>query len=431
MRTANIPANTESHWQRRHAASRASAAPTPLIGAASVDAVVIGGGIGGLVAALTLRHAGASVIVLEAGSIGDGGSSNGTGLVAPPLRHWRATALRRLPPMPMKRLARRLATSATEVRKIIDAEGLPVASQSTGLAVLRSATSSTTAPDDDLAQWHDLDAGVTVSDGSTPVGGNPARPARIWRDAFSVDPSDLVLALADRCRAIGVRIHTGTPALGYGRGGLRWVVTAPEGRLDARALFVATGPSAEIYSHRIMPEVLESVAITDRWYLATTPLAPHVRAAIMPDDSALAIPDGDLQTLAWSSDGALMMALSPGMRRGEPRARNSAMSALAGLAGEAAAREIERSVACIWRTPAALTPTRLPQFHAIGPDGYAWIGGEPDDIAMAALVGREVAAAILAGNTSDMVLPLTEPEPVPYRRLRNLLGLSLLPKPAG
>jgi len=331
----------------------------------------------------------------------------------------------------MKRLAQRLATSATDVRMIIDAEGLSVAPRSSGLAVLRLATSATTIPDDDVPLWNDLDIGVAVSDNSTPVGGNPARPARIWTDAFTIDPADLVHSLAERCRAAGVRIHTRTPVLGYGRGGLRWVVTAPEGRLDARALFVATGASADVFSHRIMPEVLESVAVTDSWYLATSPLPPHVRATIMPDDRALSITDGDLRTLAWSSDGALLLALRPGMRRGEARARAAAIAALAALTGQAAAREIERSIACIWHTPAALTPNGLPQFHAIGPDGYAWIGGEPDDIAIATLVGREIGSAILAGNTSDMVLPLTEPEPVPYRRLRNLLGLRLLPKSAG
>jgi glycine/D-amino acid oxidase-like deaminating enzyme len=57
----------------------------PADGAINADAAVIGGGILGFCAALRLAQGGASVVVLEAASIGHGASGRNGGLVVPSL----------------------------------------------------------------------------------------------------------------------------------------------------------------------------------------------------------------------------------------------------------------------------------------------------------------------------------------------------------
>jgi glycine/D-amino acid oxidase-like deaminating enzyme len=382
-----------------------------------------------LAAALSLRNSGAGVIVLEATAIGSGASANGSGLVAPALRHWTAADLERLQPKVRREFTDRLATSADAVRKLISSQQPGIAANPTGLTVREIETRVSVAQSSDLDLWSDA-LQRTASGASVRSAAVTNDTAVEWTGAFTLDPNMFVHDLARRCLTDGVRLYTGTPALGYGRGGLRWVVTTPEGRLDARALFVATNASATRHSGRIMPDVMDSVAVTDAWYVATRPLPPALRERILPDGHALADPSGELRSLTWTPDGALLIALRPGLRLGAQRVRASAVALLMQRFGDGVAREVASHIEYIWSTPAAITRTGVSQFHTVGPDGYAWIGGASDDIALSTMIGIEFANAMISGQSSHLALPLTEPEAIPYRRLRTLLGLSLLPKRA-
>lgn len=418
-----------SYWQNRPDSGIAPLTVSSLQGAASADAVIIGAGVGGLAAALKLRAAGASVIVLEAARIGDGATANGTGLVAPALRHWNPAALRQLSPSDRQRLEERLAASAGAVRRFIDKHGLHVGVEPTALSALFDEAGDAASAKMDIESWSrtGLSAATLVKQ---TIGVKQNVRVAEWSGASLLDPVSLTVQLARKCIEMGVRLHSGTPVLGYGRGGLRWVVTAPDGRLDARAMIVATNASAPLYSDRILPDVLSSVVVTETWYVATRQLPLDLRSRIMPLGRSIADPAGLLRTVVWTADGSLLLALRPGLRRGPARARALAIAAFASLFGEDLSREVDRNVQAVWSAPAAVTRHRVAQFHAIGPDAYTWIGGDPDDIALSVLAGTEFADAVLAGSASDLALPLTEPKPIPYRRLRTLVGLPLLPKTA-
>lgn len=427
MTASTMQTGNSSIWQVRQTPNAAAEAATPLIGAATVDAVVLGAGICGLSAALTLRAAGATVLVLEAGAIGGGASANGTGLVAPALRNWRARDLSHLPPAAGKRFARRLAESAQSARTLVAAHAPGVSMTPRSLRQLATQP----APDDDFETWSraaeaakippPTSATLTSADGHT-------RPTIDWHGAFTVDSQALVRALAARCRELGVRICTATPALGYGRGGLRWVVTCPEGRLDARALLIATNASAGTYSPRIAPEMMASVAVTDSWHVATRPLPQDLFESVLPSGGALTGSDGDVRAIVPTPDRSLVMALATDEKRDATRARAAAITSLARLTRAETAKQVESLVDCCWSQPVAITATGTAQFHSIGPDGYAWAGGDAGDIALAVLAGTEFANAIIAGGTTDLALPLSEPDPIPYRRLRSLIGLSTVPR---
>src|SRR5918995_7197821 len=67
-----------------YARTLAEASPCPAIeGRETADAVVVGGGLAGLTAALELARAGRSVVVLEAERVGWGASGRSGGFVGP------------------------------------------------------------------------------------------------------------------------------------------------------------------------------------------------------------------------------------------------------------------------------------------------------------------------------------------------------------
>lgn len=84
-----------------------------LAGDCNMDVVVIGGGIGGLAAALALRQAGISTMVLEAVTVGAGASGRNNGQVIPTLTRHDPTAVLKLMRLERgERFLRMLARSA-------------------------------------------------------------------------------------------------------------------------------------------------------------------------------------------------------------------------------------------------------------------------------------------------------------------------------
>ena len=72
--------------------------------------------------------------------------------------------------------------------------------------------------------------------------------------------------------------------------------------------------------------------------------------------------------------------------------------------------------------------SRAPRFDvAVGPDGYAWIGCNGRAVGLSFAIGREFARALSGTDRRDLMLPFSEPQPLPFHRVaRRVAPLALL-----
>jgi glycine/D-amino acid oxidase-like deaminating enzyme len=257
------------------------AAPSPpLVGAARADVVVIGAGFTGLWTALHLtdRDPDLDVVVLEARTVGFGGSGRNGGFVDPSLTHGLENGLAHLPDENDTLLAlgrENLAGLADFVRE----HAIDCAFERTGLVEVAVAPWQLEALGEaaDLHRRHGADVTLVDGAGARAILDSPTYlGALVHREGALVDPGALVRGLARVARERGVRIHEGSPVERLGLEGADVVAVTPGGRVRAARAVVATNA----WSHRLLrPTGRRFVPVHD-YVLVTAPLTGEQRARI-------------------------------------------------------------------------------------------------------------------------------------------------------
>ncbi|WP_433228047.1 NAD(P)/FAD-dependent oxidoreductase [Actinomadura formosensis] len=194
----------------------------PLAGATGADLVIVGGGYTGLWAAILAKeeNPGADVLLLEAATIGFGGSGRNGGFVSDSLTHGMAHGVSRwLSEMPaLVRLGRE---NLRDLAATLDRHGIDAGLRLTGkttvavaphqVAELRALQRLHLDYGDDAA-W--LDAEEMRADVRSPtyLGG-----LRVRNTGGLVDPGKLVFGLTEIAARLGVRIHEHTVVTGFTR----------------------------------------------------------------------------------------------------------------------------------------------------------------------------------------------------------------------
>jgi gamma-glutamylputrescine oxidase len=225
-----------------HEAAAADVRP-PLAGRIETGTCVVGGGLAGLGAALSLAERGLPVVLLEGRRIGSGASGRNGGMASAGFNRdfafllasvgrERAEALYRLSLDGLALLRRRIADGGIECGLV---EGVVAASWFGGTA----------ADDPFLGQMRRLGARLEPLPAPRMAGlyRSPRfRGGVLDHDGFHLDPLALCRGLAARAEALGVRILEGTPASAVERAGAGWRVATPSG--EVRAARVVLGTSA-------------------------------------------------------------------------------------------------------------------------------------------------------------------------------------------
>ena len=416
----------DSHQESDRGADRATQVHAPLKGGASVDAVVIGGGVSGLLAALRLLNGGASVIVLEAAIIGTGASGRGSGVLMPALANLTAGDMASQSGARGQRWLIALRDSAAQLVQLIEREKLDCRLVQGG-ALLHARAGPNDQGQPPLDDWNRLGAEVELAN-PTPEG-QDADPTNytqlIWRRGGKLDPLALSRSLAARIIAKGGRIHERTPVLGYGRAGLRWVTTTPKGRIDSRGLLVMANAYADIWSRRIATEAVRAVWTEDCWHLSTTPrtdwigtkltsVRPWIVRTFSEKDRSGAI------SIRAEADGSIIVS---GIRATHAKgAISGAAEVLSSIFGKVSAETLSSSTRCVWRTRHARTASGLPFYCDVGPDGFAWMGGPAGDLCFSAHAAQQFADAILGLSPSDLALSFSEPAAIRWKRVRSWIA---------
>ena len=371
----------------------------------AVDLAIIGGGFSGCAAAVQAAHDGASVCVLEAETIGHGGSGRNVGLVNAGL--W-------LPPdaviaqMGQERGARLIATLAEAPRRVFDLiqrENIACEATRNGTLHLAHAPSGLR----DLRERHRqgiaLGAPLRLLDKAETddrTGSTAFHGALFDARAGTIQPLSYVRGLARAAVRLGARIHEKSAVTRLERQGAQWVLSCNSNRLRARRILVATNA----YHLGIVDPFSPRITAVHYCQYATDPLPETIRCAILAGgegcwDTALV-----MSSLRVDQAGRLILG-GIGNGDGCGRAIHAAWARrkLASLYPQLKHHPFRYG----WSGRIAMTHDHIPKIVAFGPDAYACFGYSGRGIGPGTVFGTQAAIALLSG--SEDPLPV---QPIPH-----------------
>jgi glycine/D-amino acid oxidase-like deaminating enzyme len=387
----------------RHTADVAVHA-SPLSNDVAADAIVVGGGFTGCSAALHLAEAGASVVLLEAGAIGDGGSGRNVGLVNAGLWLEPDTVERKLGTAVGARLNAILADGPDLVFALIERHG--IACEATRAGTLHCAHSAGGLANltERLRQYQArgwpvrlLSAGETRAK----TGTDAYRGALLDARAGTIQPLAYARGLALAAMDAGARLHERSPVAQIARGAGRWRVATPEGSVTADALLIATNA----YHAALAGAPAPRYTPVHYFQFATAPLGDSHRRTILPEgqgcwDTATVMSSFRLDAAGRLLVGGIGSLDGPGRGIHQGWARRK----LAALFPQAGDTPFDYG----WHGRIAMTSDHIPKIVSIGPRAIGIHGYSGRGIAPGTVFGKAAAGFLASGEENLLPLPLLD-----------------------
>ena len=391
---------SRNHW--RNAAVEQVAFP-PLTDNITVDLVVIGGGFTGLNAARVAAREGLRVCLIEAETIGHGGSGRNVGLVNAGL--W-------LPPDQIKetlgdtrgeRLINDLGVGPDRVFDLIKSYEIQCDARRNGtlhLAHSSQAISDLRAREE---QWKNRGAPVTLLDAQTTarhLGSDMYHGALFDARAGVIQPLDYARGLARAAANKGVQIHEKTAAVRIEWDDI-WQVTTGDGHVRASKLLIATNAYNKLTSATRVYET----SIVSYFQCVSQKIAQRDFDAILSDHHG-----------CW--DTALIMSSFRKTR--DNRLVFGAMGETSDTLGRYihdgwAQRAIQRifpnlriELSQSWSGRIAMSKKKIPDIMRLGKDGYAIFGYSGRGIAPGTVLGEQFGKYSATENESVLCLKITD-----------------------
>jgi glycine/D-amino acid oxidase-like deaminating enzyme len=396
----------------------APAAPQtrPLDGAVTTEVAIIGAGYTGLSTALHLAERGISSVVLEAAEIGFGGSGRNVGLVNAGMWVMPEDLIATLGQDYGNRLLDFLGAGPSYVwemvrRHAIDCEANPVGTLHAGVGKKGVAELTERA-----RQWQKRGAPVELldkSEAAAMLGTSFYAGALLDRRAGTIQPLAYARGLARAATALGVAIHTQSPATALTRSANGWLVRTPNGSVTAKQVVLAT----DAYT-RLLPQNIARQQVTLPYFnMATQPLAPDVAKSILPGRQGVWDTKEVLLSYRFDAMNRLVFGSVGALRNsGLAVHRAWAKRALRKLYPQITELRFEQE----WFGNIGMTSDNLPRFHQLDDGIYSFCGYNGRGIAPGTVFGRAM-AGLLSGDiaAAALPLPLSQPEPAALRGLRS------------
>jgi glycine/D-amino acid oxidase-like deaminating enzyme len=367
-------------------------------GETSVDLCILGGGFTGCSAALTAAQAGATVLLLEAETVGHGGSGRNVGLVNAGL--W-------LPPQAVcdalgqaqgTRLNTALAAAPQRVYDLIEAHD--IACEPVRHGTLHCAHSSTGFKDLEMrfAQQKALGAPVTLLDAAAArlrTGSDKVHGALHDARAGTIQPLAYARGLARAAAQQGARIYERSLVKTIARQGAEWIIFTPQGTIKANKILVATNA----YHQPVKGADVPVTTPVHYFQLATAPLGHNIATQVLPGGEGC-WDTGTVMT-SFRKDEAGRVILGA---MGNPDAL--------GLHEAWARRALQRLFPQVgdvpfehfWSGKIAMTFDHIPKVMRLGDAGYAVFGYSGRGIGPGTVIGAAAAQALLSEDEGHLPL---------------------------
>lgn len=365
-------------------------------GGKTADLAIIGGGFTGCSAALKAAEEGLDVALLEAETIGFGGSGRNVGLVNAGLWLPPDVVCKTLGGSAGERLNQQLAAAPDLVFELIKQHGIDCEARRAGTLHLAHSAKGLTGLQGRLAQMQARNAPVTL------LGADETR-ARTGTAAFhgalhdaragTIQPLSYVRGLACAAEQAGAKLFEHSPALSIEYRDGHWSIATQNGPLKAKMLLLATNA----YHHRPADLPMPSVTVVNYFQLATEPLKSEFAANILPGgegcwDSAMI-----MTSLRCDAAGRVILGGIGDKDRLNINA-NWAERKLAGFFPHLRGTKITHA----WSGRISMTSDHLPRILRLGPQGYAIFGYSGRGIGPGTVFGRAIAEALNSGDEASL-----------------------------
>jgi len=380
------------------ASSTVSVEAPPLAADARADLVIIGGGFTGNAAALEAARRGASVVLLEAETIGHGGSGRNVGLVNAGLWLPPQDVIKLMGREPGLRLVDILAQAPALVWSLIDREEIECEATRNGTLHLAHSPAGFR----DLAERHrqgvELGAPVQLLDaeetkrrtGSSAFHGSLFDPR-----AGTIQPLSYARGLAAAAIRAGAKLHGASKVTRVTHDGEAWQVTANGHVVKAKSLLLATNAYFNGIDLGTRPQFVK-VGYSQ---FATAPMPEHLRKNILAGGEGCW--DTAMVMSSFRTDRAGRMIVG-GIGNeggaGGPVHASWARRKLRQVYPQLADLPFEHA----WHGHIAMTGDHVPKILRLGPSGLACFGYSGRGIGPGTVFGTRAAIALLEGHETEL-----------------------------
>lgn len=365
----------------------------PLSADAVVDLAVIGGGFTGGAAALHAASQGAKVCLLEAQTVGHGGSGRNVGLANAGLWLPPETVMAQMGDGPGRRLIAALAAAPGRVFDLIARHGIGCEATRNGTLHLAHSAKGFADLKDRHRQGVAFGAPLELLDATETArrtGSQAFHGALFDPRAGTIQPLAYARGLAGAAVAAGAQVHEASPVAALTRKDV-WELTCNGHRVRAKAVLLATNA----YHLGLQAFAPQYVAVSYCQF-ATAPLA---RPEILPGKEGCW--DTALVMSSFRIDAAGRMILGAmGNSEGPLGPLHSAWARrkLAQVYPQIAKAPFEHA----WRGRIAMTSDHVPKIVAFGPQAYACFGYSGRGIGPGTVFGTEAARSLLSGDATTL-----------------------------
>lgn len=393
--------------------ARPPAATPPLDTNAQTQVAVIGAGFTGLSAALHLAEQGMDVIVVEANEPGWGASGRNGGQVNPGLKFEPAQIERDFGLALGGRLVRLSASAPAKVFELIARHGIDCEARQTG--TLRAAFSHESARTlrAATAAWQSRGAPVEALERDAiarETGCDRYLFAALDRRGGAVNPLGYARGLAEAAQRAGARICGDTPALSLARARDGWTVRTPGGTIGAQWVVLATNG----YTDDLWPGLRRSIVPVFSGIAATAPLPTEIANRILP--SRYVLYEHESITVYYRIDEAGRLLIG-GRSQLRPVEGPEPLRMLTRYAHRLWPFLGDATWTHGWNGQLAITLDHYPHFHEPAPGLIAALGYNGRGVAMATVMGAEIARRIGGVPAEELDVPVSPVAPIPFHGL--------------
>lgn len=371
--------------------------------ALQADVLVIGGGYTGLSSALHLAEKGATVVLLEANSIGFGGSGRNAGLVNAGVWQNPDHVRAQLGEKAGERFNLALRDSPELVSALVERYRMDCDLLASGTVNIAHNDNGMRHLEIRCRQLQDLGASVELIDGknSQAISGSPVyrHGGILDPKAATINPLGYARSLAKAALGNGARLFQESGVESLTRKNDRWLATTADGSVSAEQVIVATNAYAD---HR-SPQVRDSTVPVYIFHCATKPLPEDIAAEVIPGRQGL----WDTQLLLTSSridkDGRLVMS-SAGRLEGMHRAIRESWMTRCRDQLYPQSRAIDWSYR--WSGQIGVTSSKILRVQLLAPGVFAPAGYNGRGIGPGSVLGKHLAETIESGNRDDFPFPI-------------------------
>ncbi len=385
-----------------------------LAGTARADVAIIGGGYTGLSAALHLAENGTKVTVLEAKEPGWGASGRNGGQVIPGLKYDPDEIEALYGKETGSRMVALSGGAADVLFSLVERHAIRCDANRSGWIQPAYAERGLSIVRSRAEQWARRGAKVELLDRAQVadlVGAETYRGGWLDKRGGHVQPLSLARGLARAAQNAGAAIHGDSPVTRLERRRTAWRLATQAGAIEADTVLLCTNG----YTTDLWPGLSRSIVPVRPFQAASAPLGENLRRSIFARGHVASDTKRLLSYYRLDRDGRLLMGGRGAIDHGRhPELHAQLRSDVHRLFPQAG----EPQWAFQWSGWIAMTADHLPHLHALAPGLYAGLGYQGRGVAMALVMGRELAQRALHGDAPRDGWPLTPLRPLPFHGMR-------------